>query len=151
MKRMMWGMALALLPVLLLATPVEDSAGLEQLRTAAERGDSESMLELGILYEFGFRMQDHNAPALAWYRLAAEAGNPKAGARHDALKGKMSAKDVDEVNKLYAEYAASVRKPAPSADTTPVSPVEPANLDATPKTESAPSEVQKEAPAATIK
>src|SRR4051812_16528114 len=88
-----------------LALAVEDPAGLEQLKKTAESGDNEAMLELGILYEYGFRLQDHNAPALAWYRLASEAGNAKAGARHDALRAKLTAAEMDEANKLYAEYA----------------------------------------------
>lgn len=110
MKRIIFWLCLTLMPMLALAA--EAPAGLEQLRKQAESGDAEAMLELGILYEFGFRMADHKAPALAWYRLAAESGNAKAGARQDALRSKMAGKDLDESNKLYTEYAASVRKPA---------------------------------------
>lgn len=114
MKRMVLWCLLALAPVLASAAPpAEDPAGLDQLRKAAESGDAEAMLELGILYEFGFRMPDNKAPALAWYRLAAESGSAKAGARQDALRGKMAGKELEEANKLYAEYSATVRKPAP--------------------------------------
>jgi TPR repeat protein len=122
MKRITLWLCLLLVPALALAAP-EDPAGLEQLRKAAESGDAEAMLELGILYEFGFKMPDNKAPALAWYRLATESGSAKAGARQDALRGKMAGKELDEANKLYAEYAAAVRKPAPakvSEQTTPV-------------------------------
>jgi len=105
---------LTMSPATSFAATVEDPVGLQQLRATAESGDREAMLELGILYEFGYRMQDHNAPALAWYRIAAEAGNAKAGARHDALKAKMSANEIEEANKLYAEYVAGLRKTAPS-------------------------------------
>jgi TPR repeat protein len=130
MKRtlLLW-LCLALMPVMVSAAPAEDPAGLEQLRKQAESGDVEAMLELGILYEFGFRMADNKAPALAWYRLAAESGNAKAGARQDALRGKMAAKDLDESNKLYSEYAATVRNksaPAPAAPTVPAAPAMPA-------------------------
>lgn len=121
-------LAVATLPAT--AAQVEDPTGLENLRKGAESGDAEAMLELGILYEFGYRMPDNKAPALAWYRLAAEAGNSKAAIRQEALRPSMSPKEVEDANKLYTEYAASVRKPAP-ADTTPAaspapSPTEPA-------------------------
>ena len=113
MKRIVLWCLLALAPILVLAAPGEDPASLEQLRKAAEGGDAEAMLELGILYEFGYRMADNKAPALAWYRLAAESGSAKAGPRQDALRGKMAGKELEEANKLYAEYSAAVRKPAP--------------------------------------
>jgi TPR repeat protein len=113
MKRIVLWLALALLPLTALA--VEDPAGLERLKKGAESGDAEAMLELGILYEFGFRMRDHNAPALAWYRLAGEAGNAKAGGRYEALRVKASPKEIEEANKLYTEYSSLVRKPPPAA------------------------------------
>jgi len=114
MKRIVLWCLLALAPALVSAASVEDPVGLDQLRKAAESGDAEAMLELGILYEFGFKMPDNKAPALAWYRLAAESGSAKAGPRQDALRGKMAGKELEEANKLYAEYSAAVRKPAPS-------------------------------------
>ncbi|GEM_PF-1218995 len=112
-----WTCAALCLPIA--ATAVEDPAGLEQLRKGAEGGDGEAMLELGILYEFGYRMQDHNAPALAWYRMATDAGNAKANARHEALRAKAAAKDLDEANKLYAEYTLTVKKSGPGVPVTP--------------------------------
>jgi TPR repeat protein len=114
MKHIALWCCLVLIPAFASAAPVEDPASLEQLRKAAEAGDAEAMLELGILYEFGFRMPDNKPPALAWYRLAAESGSTKAGARQDALRGKMAGKELDEANKLYAEYSSTLRKPAPA-------------------------------------
>ena len=131
-KTLPWKRWLPLLLVALLATPVgaaqvEDPAGLENLRKAAETGDAEAMLELGILYEFGYQMPDNKPPALAWYRLAAEAGNPKATARMEVIRGGMSPAEIEQANRLYGEYAASVRRPAPPATTpAPSAPPEPA-------------------------
>jgi TPR repeat protein len=133
-------MVLALLSAPVGAVQVEDPAGLENLRKSAESGNAEAMLELGILYEFGFRMPDNKAPALAWYRLAAEAGSAKASSRQDALRPTMSAKEVEEANKLYADYAANLRRPAP-APTTPA-PVQPAPAPP-PPAESAPAPAAK--------
>jgi len=103
------------------AAAADDPASLQQLRSQAESGDAEAMLELGVLYEFGFRLQDHNAPALAWYRLAAEAGNAKALARHDALKAKTVPKEIEEANKLYADYTLTIKKPTANTPVIPVS------------------------------
>jgi TPR repeat protein len=131
-KTLPWTRWLPLLLLALLAAPVgaaqvEDPAGLENLRKTAESGDAEAMLELGILYEFGYRMPDNKAPALAWYRLAAEAGNPKASGRAEAIRAGMSPAEIEQANKLYTEYGASVRRPAPAATTpSPSEPTEPA-------------------------
>ncbi len=142
MKRtMLWLLLLMVLPVG--ATQVEDPVGLEQLRKTAESGNVEAMLELGILYEYGFKMPDNKPPALVWYRLAAEAGNAKAGARHDALKGSMSGKEIEEANKLYTELSATIRKPAPRAET-PL-PAAPGPAEEPPKTQTAPEEPAKQA------
>lgn len=62
---------------------------------AAQRGDQEAQLEMGILYEFGFFMADHTIPALAWYMLSAEQGNQKALKRRDLLMSRMSQSEVD--------------------------------------------------------
>ncbi len=134
MKRIIVWLCIAMLPATAIAAAVEDPTGLEHLRAQAQQGDVEAMLELGILYEFGFKMQEHNAPALAWYRLASEAGNAKAYTRQDALKSKISAKEAEEANKLYAELAASVRRPAPAIPpATPVAPAAQPTTDAVPK------------------
>jgi len=132
MQRIILCLSLALLPVFgSMAAAVEDPAGLAEMRSAAERGDPEAMLDLAILYEFGFRLKDHNAPALAWYRLAADAGNAKASARHDALKAKVGSKEIEEANKLYTELMLTVKKPVPVAAEAPLI-TEPALTD-TPK------------------
>jgi TPR repeat protein len=140
MKRIALCLCLALVPAMVSAAP-EDPAGLEQLRKAAENGDADAMLELGILYEFGFRMSDNKAPALAWYRLAAELGNAKANARQDAVRSKMAGKDVEEANKLYADYSAAVRKPAPKPES--ASPQAPSEAAPTPASAPAPAAAPK--------
>lgn len=63
---------------------------------AAQRGDQEAQLEMGILYEFGFFMPEHTVPALAWYMLSAEQGNEKATKRRDLLMSRMSQSEVDQ-------------------------------------------------------
>lgn len=109
MRRITSFLFLTWLPVAL-AVQASDANGLESLRKNAESGDVDAMLEVGILYEFGFRMSDNKAPALAWYKMAAENGNPKADARQNALRATMSEKEVSEAERLYAEYSNTVRK-----------------------------------------
>jgi len=101
----------------------EDAAGLAPLRAAAERGDPEAQVELGILYEYGFSLPDHKAQALAWYMIAAESGSAKAVVRRDALKGRMNAAEIEEAERRHAELAATVQKPAAPEP----APVEPAS------------------------
>ena len=63
---------------------------------AAQRGDQEAQLEMGILYEFGFFMPGHTIPALAWYMRSAEQGNQKAIKRRDLLISRMSQGEIDQ-------------------------------------------------------
>jgi TPR repeat protein len=86
----------------------QDLATLERLREQAWRGDAEAQLEMGILYEFGFRMPNNKAPALAWYRLAAEHGNAKAAARRDALRAGMTPPELEEAQRLYEQWRAKM-------------------------------------------
>lgn len=86
----------------------QDRSTLERLREQAWRGDAEAQLEMGILYEFGFGMPNNKAPALAWYRLAAEQGNAKAAARRDALRAGMTPPELEEAQRLYEQWRTKV-------------------------------------------
>jgi TPR repeat protein len=66
------------------------------VRDAAQHGDQEAQLEMGILYEYGFFMPGHTIPALAWYMLSAEQGNQKAIKRRDLLLSRMSQSEIDQ-------------------------------------------------------
>lgn len=81
---------------------VDKTAGLKEIREAAQRGDAEAQLELGILYEFGYGMADNQIAALAWYNLAAKQGHPKAAARADLLKKRLPPGDVDKADSMSA-------------------------------------------------
>jgi TPR repeat protein len=67
----------------------------EDILQAARAGDSEAQLEMGILYEYGFRMKDNKIEALAWYMKAAERGNSRAAAYRDRLMKNLSPNEVD--------------------------------------------------------
>jgi len=71
-------------------------ADLDQIKRAAEGGDAEAQLELGILFQYGFRLKDNEIPALSWYTLSANQGNAKAVKLRDALMSKMNQKDIEE-------------------------------------------------------
>ena len=72
---------------------------------AAQRGDQEAQLEMGILYEFGFFMSDHTIPALAWYMLSAKQGNQKAVKRRDLLISRMSQGEIDQAQSQSGQLA----------------------------------------------
>ena len=102
------------------ATPAlatDDPAGLEQLRQAAEAGKIDAQLELGILYEYGFRKPDHLVPALSWYLRAAESGDADAARRRDALMAKLKPAEVEEAKRLaqVSTTAAATPKAEPKA------------------------------------
>jgi hypothetical protein len=102
----------------LLATLVWQSAAhadLDDIRRAAEAGNAEAQLELGILFQYGFRYKDNEIPALTWYILAANQGNAKAAKLRDALKATMSEKDVAEAMDQAAKFKPTGLPPAPAA------------------------------------
>jgi TPR repeat protein len=83
---------------LLLTVPAwaQDTSRPEANRQAAESGNAEAQLEMGILYEFGFYMQGNDVPALAWYMLAAKQGNEKAIKRRDLLMSRMTQAQIEQ-------------------------------------------------------
>lgn len=68
--------------------------------SAARAGDAEAQVELGILYEYGFRMKDNKITALAWYMKAAELGNARATTYRDKLMQQLSSADVDRAREM---------------------------------------------------
>ncbi len=80
----------------------QNSAEPDDVLRAAQAGDSEAQLEMGILYEYGFFMEGSEVPALAWYMLAAERGNQKAAKRRDLLMGRMPHTDIERARQQTA-------------------------------------------------
>jgi hypothetical protein len=120
-------MASILMLVAFLATGTAH-ADLDRIKAAAEQGDVNAQLELGILYEYGFNYQDNQAHALAWYTHAANQGNAKAAGLRDALRAKMTQKEVDEAQTLIAQHkpksAPAAPAPAPMPEMSPPPPAE---------------------------
>ncbi|OGI38168.1 MAG: hypothetical protein A2V91_04775 [Candidatus Muproteobacteria bacterium RBG_16_64_10] len=92
------------------AAAVDKTAGLKEIREAAQRGDAEAQLELGILYEFGYGMTNNQIAALAWYNLAAKQGQQQAAARVDLLKKRLPPGDVEKADSMSARLLG--KKPA---------------------------------------
>jgi TPR repeat protein len=109
----------------------DEPPGLAALRAQAEAGNADAQLNLGILYEFGFRLQDHLVPALAWYMRAADEGNADAAKRRDALAARLKPNEVDAARRMAAEFAAKKPKATPAA-ATPAPTETPAPAPATP-------------------
>jgi TPR repeat protein len=81
----------------------QDGSRPEDVLNAAQSGDPAAQLQLGILYEYGFYLEDNKVPALAWYMLAAPHGNPKAAQRRDLLMARMSQANIEQARKLSAQ------------------------------------------------
>ncbi|MBI3570874.1 MAG: sel1 repeat family protein [Gammaproteobacteria bacterium] len=120
----------------------QDLPSLEQMRAAAERGNADAQLEMGILYEFGYKMPKNDVSALAWYMLSAEQGNALAAKRRDQIKSNMKPDEIEAAQKLSQELAAQKTQPTTTppptepapAQTKPVAPSEaplagPPNVD----------------------
>ena len=116
-----------------LSLAAEGWQGPDQVMAAAQAGDPEAQLEMGILYEYGFFMSDNKAPALAWYSLAAEQGNVKAAKLRDKLQAGMTPAEIQQAEMLKPTLSTApapqpTPQPAPTNGST-VSP-EPAPMPA---------------------
>ena len=121
MKRAMAFLILSLVaPVL---AGAQDTASLEQQRQAAEQGNAEAQLEMGILYEFGYNMPKNDINALAWYLRSAEQGNAFAVKRRDQLKSHMKPDEIDAADKLSKEL---MTKQPEKTDAPPAAEIPPA-------------------------
>ncbi len=107
-------------------------ADLDNIKKAAEAGDAERQLELGILYEYGFGYKGKNqVPALTWYMLAAEQGLAKAARLRDSLQAKMSPSQVDEARVEAEKLKKSMTfRPAPVVAPRPETTSEPKSVPA---------------------
>lgn len=97
----------------------QDAPSLEQMRAAAERGNADAQLEMGILYEFGFNMPKNDVNALAWYLRAADQGNELAVKRRDTIQSGMKPDEIEAAQRLAQEMAAlspPVAAPAPAPE-----------------------------------
>lgn len=101
-------------------------AGPDEMRRAAEQGDPEMQLELGILYEYGYGLKQNRVPALAWYTVAAEQGNARAAQKRDALKAHLTTAQIAEAERqaqvLRALIAKNHASPAPTVTDAPAPP-----------------------------
>jgi len=79
----------------------------EDVLRDARGGDAEAQVEMGILYEYGFRMKGNRVVALAWYYLAADQGNTRAAKYRDRLQTKLSASQVEKARKQSRTLAVS--------------------------------------------
>jgi TPR repeat protein len=85
----------------------------------ARGGDVEAQLEVGILYEFGFGMKNNLVPALAWYLLAADQGNPQAIERRDFLLKQLGKDQIAEARKLSQTLLVAMPKKKESMEKAP--------------------------------
>ena len=99
--------------------PVAALADVEEIRRDALGGNVEAQLEMGILYEFGFHMPDHEVEALAWYLLAAENGSRRAAERRDLLTGRLTETQREDAQRRRASLNAAPPRPAARPEPAP--------------------------------
>lgn len=120
-------------------------ADLDDIRRAAEAGDAEAQLELGILFQYGFNYKDNEIPALTWYLLSAKQGNAKAVKLRDALKAKMTEKEVQEATEQAAQYkptSTPAAAPAPAVPAMTPAPEAPVEFSPPPAIEAKPADIE---------
>lgn len=118
-------------------------ADLDDIRRTAEAGDREAQLELGILFQYGFNYKDNEIPALTWYSLSANQGNARAVGLRDALKAKMTEKEVQEAMEQVATFKPKGKPPAaPIPEAQPAPQATPAAPEVIPEIAPAPPTVQ---------
>ena len=92
-------------------------ADLDSIRQAAVAGNAQAQYHLGILYEFGFHLADHDVEEVVWYSLAADQGNKDAAKRRDLLAARLTAAQKDqvahEIAALKAQMSSAPPTPAP--------------------------------------
>lgn len=135
------GLVAALLTALLWSNVAH--ADLDDIRRAAEAGDTGAQLELGILFEYGFNYKGNEIPALTWYTLSANQGSAKAVKLRDALKAKMTEKEVQEAMEQVAQYKPSGKPVATPSSVAPVPAAEaPVEFSPPPETETTPADAE---------
>jgi len=71
---------------------------------AAEQGFANAQHNLGFMYEKGMGVPVNNVRAYMWYSLAKAQGDETAASNLDIIKEQMSHAQIDEAQKLAAEW-----------------------------------------------
>lgn len=110
--------ALIAMPAFADAPPTSPDA----VRKAAEAGNAEAQLNLGILYEYGFRLKGNKVEALAWYMAAADQGLEMAAKHRDKLMHELTSAQVEQARQKSKKIARAPRhpQPAPPVQTAPM-------------------------------
>lgn len=114
-----------LLAVVLLFSAGVARADLDQIRVAAEAGNVDAQLELGILFHYGFNYPGNEIPALTWYMLAANQGNARAAGLRDQLMAKMSKQEIEEAIQQVTQFRPVGVAPSPARPAAPPPAAEP--------------------------
>ncbi len=106
---------LAVVLALGILVPLTSYASADDIRRDALRGDTAAQHEMGILYEFGFHLAEHEIEALAWYSVAAERGSQPAAQRRDLLNARLSGAQREQAEKRRNEIMAGMSAAPPPA------------------------------------
>lgn len=101
--------------VLGLLVPLTSYAGVDEIRHDAMQGNTSAQYEMGILYEFGFHLADHETEALAWYEVAAQRGSEPAARRRDLLSARLSSAQRAQAEQRRNEILTGMPAAQPAA------------------------------------
>ncbi|MBU0909276.1 MAG: DnaJ domain-containing protein, partial [Proteobacteria bacterium] len=92
-------------------------------RKAAEQGNAEAQVNLGLMYVLGQGVPKNDVNAYAWLSLAAAQGNEEAAKSRDSISYRLSPKQRSQGQALASKLQAKIGKPAAQAEkATPASP-----------------------------
>ncbi len=83
--------------------PENDQEAVKWYRMAADQGHVDAQFDLGVMYANGEGVPKDYVKAYAWSNLAAAQRQPLAARQKTLLRSEMSAKQVDEAQKLSSE------------------------------------------------
>jgi TPR repeat protein len=92
-----------------LGVALDDAAAAKWLTRAAEHGQAEGQLMLGLLYYYGRGVERSYVRSFAWCDLATTNGSADASLCRDASQEAMSAADHDEAFRLVVARGAETR------------------------------------------
>ena len=132
-----------------LLVPLTSYASADDIRRDALKGDTASQYEMGILYEFGFHLAEHETEALAWYSVAADRGSEPAARRRDLLNARLSTAQREKAEQRRHEIMTGMPAavaPSAAAPVEPVMSAPEATPTPAPATEAAPTPVPQATP-----
>ena len=90
--------------------PEDDAEAVKWFRKAAEQGDADAQVNLGLMYANGRGVPEDYVRAFAWFNLAAAQGFEPAKKYKGTIRRRMTAAEIAEAQELSASILQRIRK-----------------------------------------